>query len=1094
MQISKLFSKLMFSVFGLVLFSVFFLGGNLYSQTWLEEASKNQDANFFDAKKAFNKFWESNEPKKAMGWKQFKRKEFFWEQRLYPTGEYPNPREIFKQYQSIIEKQKKNESMLELPEWTSLGPDADPAKSKWAPPAGVGRLSCVTINPNNANQIWVGAAFGGIWRSNDRGNSWHTFPFTEFMSIGISDIALAPSNTNIIYAATGDADGSGVLGSKNNFSSGIIKSTNGGADWEMTASFYQSGMQLSYGVLINRILVHPKNPDIVFAASNAGLLASNNGGQSWGALVQRPVRDIEFKPNDPTIIYAAFYGNNYAYTIEKINTSGQTLASTNVFNDVLRIELTTVPGAPDKVFALLAKKDQTSIGSFHSVMVSNTAAESWNVVAEHTSHPNYLDFNYDGSLERGQGLYDLAIAVNPENTNEIYIGGINVWKSVDGGANWNCVAEWTGAYGIPQSHADCHALVFDQNGVLYSANDGGLDWTNNGGASWKTINNGLNITQFYRLKSHPNNEAILLAGSQDNGTHKMQSASWSNIWGGDGMECAIDKNNNDNVYISVNEGKFFKSTDGGNFFNEMLNRQLVGESANWVAPMVLAPDDPETIYCGYENIYVTKNKGSNWSRFSNINSNGLTLIDIAVSPSNPKVIYGAYYPAIIRTTDGGAQWDIIYQTEDAWVADIAIDPKQPGHIWATFSGYNQGLKVLEFQGDKIINISSGLPNVPVSCVVCTNPNTYEIFVGTDIGVFGRSASKPEWVYYNNGLPNVVVSDIEFLNKSKKLRVATYGRGIWEMPVIDCNIEKPEIQMQGETTICEGEKKKLTVAQNYYKYKWQPNGETTKSIDVTESGSYYCEVEDNKGCQAITDAVNIYAVEVPEFEIKISGGKAEFCEGDSLRLNVGSFDYNKFEWSTGETTRSIYVKQPGEYSVKGFTSTGCEFVPEAVTVDMLDAPDKPTVQKEGNTLTASAADSYQWYLDGSEIDGANAQTYECKVSGMYSVEVFNAAGCAKISDETQVIIDGVEEFSENSHISLMPNPTDGVFTFQLSGPQIGKFELSVSDLSGKTILSFNEQKQNGFFSKEINLQRLATGIYLVKCNFNGKVFSKKLIKK
>ncbi|MFP4529433.1 MAG: WD40/YVTN/BNR-like repeat-containing protein, partial [Candidatus Kapaibacterium sp.] len=769
----------------------------MFAQAWIEPGETTSKMNFYEIQDRFHEYWDGKTPTKGQGWKQFKRLEYFWEDRIWPTGEFPDATEVMRGWERWQNSYKPQDSPLADKEWKFVGPSTRPEKREFVPDPGMGRINCVAFHPSNPNIILAGAAFGGVWRSMDGGQTWETFPFTSFLSIGISDVAIAKSDPNVIYAATGDADSFGVLGVNFNFSIGIIKSTDAGNTWEVT----NFNPEIINHVIINDILVHPVNSNVVYAASNAGLIVTTNGGQGWTLIEQGNFREIEFKPNDPDIIYAALQTQS-EYQLRKYIASSGTMNTTMRLEGVSRIELAVTPADNNIIYGLCS--DYRALGAFAAVIKSTDAGESWSVVASAEDHPNYLDFSHDGSGPNGQGLYDLSIAVHPNNKDMVFIGGVNVWKSLDGGSSWELAGEWTGNFGA-FVHADHHELEFHPGGRLYSANDGGIRWTSDGGESWNDISDGLEVTQFYRISTYAKDKNLMYGGTQDNGTHKYVNGQWKNVRGGDGMECIVDYTNSDYVYVSIYNGDFVRSTDGGESFEKMINPEDFGEEGAWVTPMAMDPNDPKVLYVGYYNVYKSTDRGTNWTKLSNINTQGATMRTIAVAPSNTRVIYAAYTGAVLKSLDGGTNWQIIYQSQDAPIKDICVDPGNANRIWVTFSGYNLNKKVIEINGSNVSDRSRNLPKVPINTIVYQPESPDRLYVGTDVGVFFNDNTVQDWQLFNAGLPNVVVNELEIHVSSGIMRAATYGRGLWEVELVDCNLPAPGIRISNgdPDALCNG---------------------------------------------------------------------------------------------------------------------------------------------------------------------------------------------------------------------------------------------------------------------------------------------------
>ena len=724
--------------------------------SWDMSVEGYKDKKFSEVQKAFNEYWKDKMPTKGSGWKVFKRWEYFWEQRLGSTGKAPDMAKIYQGWNDYLAKnnQKQNSILAENP-WVFLGPSSIPFKMSTYPQVvGMGRINCIAFDPKDPNILWAGAAYGGVWKTTDKGATWKTFPFTEFMSIGVSDIAVSPTDSNIVYVATGDADGS--LSGSACYSIGILKTTDGGDTWTTTGL----QRQIHDGFIINRILVHPTHPDTVYAATNNGLYFTFDGGTNWSVRANVPFRDIEFKSDNPEIIYGSVILRNaqgaLVYGVLNCVLADTTWRANFTFplTDVVRIAIAVTPANPNIIYALCVASDL----GFHSFLKSTDAGGTWNILAQRSTSPNYLHENWAGVGEGGQGHYDLAIAVSKTNADEVYIGGVNIWKSIDGGTNWALNAEWTGQHSVPWIHPDQHKLTFSPEGILYSANDGGVIYSTNGGASWTNISDGLEVTQFYRISSAASTNGIIFGGTQDNGTHRLLAKEWKNVLGGDGMDCQVDPTNYNFVYGSLYYGDFYKSTDAGNTFAPLLNKSYTNEEAGWITPFVIDPKFPAVIYAGYQNVWKSTNRGITWNRLAAIDSTYI-IRAIAIAPSDPNTIYVSKQGGIWASYDAGQTWEHIIN--GGIIPGIAVSPTNPRKFWLANSGYGDSLKVYLME-DTLTNISGSLPNVPVNCIVYQNNSPDRIYIGTDVGVFYLDNRLNDWRLFNEGMPNVVINDLEIL--------------------------------------------------------------------------------------------------------------------------------------------------------------------------------------------------------------------------------------------------------------------------------------------------------------------------------------------
>lgn len=731
-----------------------------FSQPWMDQfynRNKNSDSiNFYDIQKAFNEYWKNNKIERSHGWKQFKRWENFMEPRVYPSGKfYPN--------QLWEETLKSNNDRSLVANWTPMGPYNTPTDINTpAYKRGSGRINCVAFHTFDANTIYVGAPSGGFWKTTTGGNSWATTT-DQLASIGVSDIVIDNINPEIIYIATGDGDGAST------YSSGILKSTDGGTTWNTTGSSHNITDHVTYRKLIQ----NPENNNILIAASNNGVYKTTDAGASWSLVTQGVCKDVCFKPGNPSVVYVA-----EQQQILKSTDSGNSfspIANSIDYGSVSRIALAVTPANPEIIYALCSGND----GGFYGVYKSTNSGSTW-LPATTSLNGNLLGWTSDATGSGGQGWYDLAIAASPLDADIVYVGGVNIWKSTDGGASWAINAHWYGDNGVAYVHADQHYFSFNPHtNEIFSGNDGGLNKSGNG-VDWIDLSDGLQILQIYRIGCAATNPNIIVTGSQDNGSMKYDNGNWWATVGGDGMECLIDYTNEDIMYAEIYYGGISKSVDGGISFLDIAPPSA--PQGAWITPYVIHPTDHNTLFMGFDDVYKTTDGGDSWSTISSNLTNGNNITTLAVAPSDPQYIYAGAYSSLFKTINGGISWNSIFSgLPNLAIKYLAICPTNPQKIWVTLSGYSTGEKVYVSNnaGSTWTNYSTGLPNLPVNCIVYENNSNDALYVGTDVGVYYRNATMAQWTLFNTGLPNVVVDELEIQYATRKIRAATYGRGLWE---------------------------------------------------------------------------------------------------------------------------------------------------------------------------------------------------------------------------------------------------------------------------------------------------------------------------
>jgi hypothetical protein len=601
-----------------------------------------------------------------------------------------------------------------------------------------------------------------------------------------------------MYIATGDGDLGNLRGmiagaAGDTKSIGVLKSTDGGTTWSATGLNWN----VAAAKLMRRLLISPTNPKVLLAAASDGVWRTTNGGETWANVQAGYFMDMEFKPGDDSIVYASTFFDSEIY---RSTDNGASWSSVVALPGIIRVDLAVSAASPDLVDAICVN----SSSGLGGMWTSKNSGASFTQYLVGTESNNMLNIRGDATGAGGQGHYDLAHAINPDNEKDIWIGGVNVWSSQNGGSDWRLTSVWAdsakalSAAGvghpdtIPVVHADCHWLAFHplQRGTLFACNDGGIHKTTDAGASWTDITSGLEISQMYRIGVAQTVADHVLCGLQDNGTKLLVASEWGQLLGGDGMDCAFDYSNDRILYASVQNGTILrvKALGGDTSVVVISNNIPAGQGADkspdgaWVTPFVIDPVNPQVLFAGYDKLYKTTDQGDSWSAISPAVTSKL-LRYIAVAPSDPNTIYVATHDTIAQTTDGGATWSYVSMGNPdlyGFISYIAVDPTNAQRVYVTLSGYSPGNKVFMSPdgGTTWANYSGTLPNVPANCIVYQKGSNEGLYIGTDVGVFYRDATMSDWVPYQTGLPVVVVTELEISYFNNKLWAATFGRGLW----------------------------------------------------------------------------------------------------------------------------------------------------------------------------------------------------------------------------------------------------------------------------------------------------------------------------
>ncbi len=787
---------------------VVFIHTSVKTQPFIQQ-KKGQPLTFKEMQRQYNDWAKKHDLKQTHYWKYFKRWENEMQMHTNAQGE-PGDASIYlnESIKKSQEKQTLKNNKFLSSAWYPSGPYMVPENMTGYMENGIGRINCIAFHPTDTNTYFVGVAQGGVWKTTNNGLSWT--PLTDNLPIlRISDISIDPNSPNTMYISVCDFAYIDVAlnidGRKRNthYGLGVYKTTDGGFSWFPTGLTFQQIQ--GDASLIRKIIINPDNSNQLVASGVGGIYKSMDGGNSWSQILDTLFWDLVQDPLVPTTLYAAsgwLFSSNYGYaSIYKSTDFGSTWTELNTgiphTGAVQRIKIAISPSDNTYIYALCVDDND----GFFGIYQSTDAGMSWNYI---NTGVNILDWD-NGTSTGGQGTYDLALAVNPSNKNIIYVGGINVWSSADGGQTFLPVAHWTLSYG-PTVHADIHFIETQPStGNIFVCNDGGLYKTRNivaqtwdqayNGSPWPTqwtnVSNGMQVTSFYRLSSDKTNTGRLIAGAQDNGSIYFDGNNWHTVFGGDGMDNFLDPFDTNFILGSCQYGTFCISFDNGNSCNYFMITS--DENCEWTTPLIADYNQPNTLYAGCTNVYRSDDNGYSWYPLSPLPSNGIydnEIAVMAVAYTNSNVIYVARRiryeynsPAnVYKTNNGGNSWiDITSNLPDSlYITSIDVSQTDENTVFVTFAGFTENTKVYKTTDGGLTwqNISYNLPNIPVNCIK-TIPANNTLVIATDIGIYILDNVNNLWINQSSNLPNVIISDIEFNESLDKIYISTFGRGIWE---------------------------------------------------------------------------------------------------------------------------------------------------------------------------------------------------------------------------------------------------------------------------------------------------------------------------
>jgi len=683
------------------------------------------------------------------------------------------------------------------------------------PAAGGGRVAAVAGIPGNANLYYVGAAAGGVWKTADGGLTWKAI-FEKQPTASIGAIAVAPSNPNLVWVGTGEANPrNDVVTGK-----GVFFSPDAGASWKF--------MGLESAGQISQMVVHPTNPDIVYAGvlghvwgqnAERGVFRTMDGGKSWQKVLyvddKTGVSDLVMDPSNPMVLFAGMWefvrypwmldsGGNQGgiYRSSDGGTTWKKLSEGLPKGPLGRIGLAVAPTNGNHVYALINAKKGT-------LWETNDLGDHWKLVS---SDPRYVM----------RGFYFTTLYASPDNENHLYFLSYQILESRDGGKTAQVIGRTV--------HVDHHSLWIDPKdpGRMIDGNDGGAYISTDAGKSWRYLDN-LPIEQFYMVAFDDNRPYLLCGGLQDNNgwcgpsnslnRGGIVGADWWTSVGGDGEYIVPAGGKSNIIYADSQNGSITRmnlTTGTSDSVRPYLHgvTDMAPEDLkyrfNWTSPIAVAPNDWKTLYLGGNVLFKSSDAGKTWSPISadltrNDKSKQLpsggpveldmsgaetvgAMLSMAVSTNDANVIWVGTDDGLVQVTrDGGQHWSNVTPPKvPEWgrVQQIEVSPFAPGTAYVALDYHEVEnnkpyvLRTHDF-GKTWTSIANGLPGDDPARVVRENPNKKGMLVlGTDTGLFCSYDEGEHWTALKSNFPTAPIYDLKFHKANHDLIVATHGRGLF----------------------------------------------------------------------------------------------------------------------------------------------------------------------------------------------------------------------------------------------------------------------------------------------------------------------------
>ena len=649
-------------------------------------------------------------------------------------------------------------------------------------------ISRILINPSNPDEVVVGAVGHlyskneerGIYKTTDGGKTWNKTLYIDDET-GIIDVAVSPKNFKVQYAASWSKDrkawdfiGSGAT-------SGIYKSEDAGLTWKLFTTA-ESGFPVGEGV--GRIGLAVYDDENVYAVLDNQFKRPSGSKKSSSLPIAFSMPGDEFLklPNKSLNSILKNYGLTEKYRAENIKHWVQ--------NGYLQ------PNEAAKVVldAINSLAETEVIGA--EVYKSSNGGKNWT-----KTHQDFIDdFFYS------YGYYFSVISVDPNDVNKIYLSGVPIIKSNDGGKTFTSISE-------ENVHADHHVVWVNPNksGHLINGNDGGLNISYDDGAHWFK-GNSHSVSQFYAVNVDEQEPYNIYGGMQDNGvwvgpSNYKYSSEWyqtgkypyENLMGGDGMQTQIDKRNLNIVFTGFQFGNYYRIDRANNKREYISPKPKKDEKPfrfNWQTPILLSSHNQDILYMGSNFLHRSMNQGQTWTAISQDLTQGVkegnvafgTIAAISESTLQFGLLYTGSDDGLIHVSkDGGVTWNKISGNlpQNRWVSRVVASAHKKERVYATLNGYRNDdftsyVYVSDDFGQTWKNIAANLPSSPVNVIVEDHVNENVLYLGTDNGLYVSLNKGTSWDDFSSGIPNVAVHDLVIQKKAKDLVVGTHGRSIYKV--------------------------------------------------------------------------------------------------------------------------------------------------------------------------------------------------------------------------------------------------------------------------------------------------------------------------
>jgi len=783
----------------------------------------------------------------------------------------------------------------------------------------------IIINPENPDEVIVGVAGHlyspnkerGIYKTTDGGATWKQNLFVDEMT-GIIDLEAAPNNFNVMFATSWtrdrkawNFDGSGV-------GSAIYKSTDAGTTWAKVSDG-KNGFPSGKGV--GRIGLAVYDDATVYVVHDNQARRPSTGKKDNS---KEDLTKDDFK----TMSKEAFL----ALDVKKLNT----YLKRNGFQEKYRAQNVKQLVRDGSVKPIdLAKYlenansllfDTPVIGA--EVYKSTNGGKSWS-----KTHTDYLDDIY-----YSYGYYFGEIRVSALNPDAIYIMGVPILKSKDGGKTFTSISK-------NNVHADHQALWVNPKmaGHLINGNDGGLNLSYDDGEHWEKLNV-PSVGQFYAIQVDYEKPYNVYGGLQDNGVWvgahnaainkgwQMSGKNpWESIMGGDGMQIQVDKRDHNVVYTGFQFGNYFRINRETGDFKRLNIKHELGDTPyrfNWQTPILLSPHNQDILYLGGNKLMRSMNQGDDWEAISDDLTQGGkpgnvaygTLTSISESTFQFGLMYAGSDDGYVHITkNAGGSWERISNSfpKDLWVSRVIASQHKKERVYVTLNGYRwDDFKTYVYVSDNYGKtwqaINSNLPLSPVNVIKEDSENPNILYLGTDNGAYVSFNKGNSWEAFSNGLPNVAVHDMVVQSEAKHLLVGTHGRSIYKVDI--SGLQKINRSVLGQAlTVFNIEPINASRRWGNSFSKWSSPFEPSTQFGfyTSNSGKKTVKLVSEKGAVLNTMSINAdKGVNYADYDLTITEAGKKALMKENIKLNITKAKNGKYYLPKGKYTVEIDGNKTG----------------------------------------------------------------------------------------------------------------------------------------------------------------------------------------